>query len=112
MRTHAAGTFAMNCGFHGIPCVGYNGLDTQEILHPPTTVDIGDLDMILLRNVPPLTANYWQRVGRAGRRHRMAVLYTYCRNSNHDNYFFDDPYHLLRAPVQPPRFNLKNRVAI
>jgi hypothetical protein len=44
MRTHAAGTFAMNCGFHRIPCVGYNGLDTQEILHPLTTVDIGDLD--------------------------------------------------------------------
>ena len=22
MRTHAAGTFAMNCGFHGIPCIG------------------------------------------------------------------------------------------
>ena len=44
MRTHAAGTFAMNCGFHGIPCVGYKGLDTQEILHPLTTVDVGDLD--------------------------------------------------------------------
>jgi ATP-dependent helicase YprA (DUF1998 family) len=75
-------------------------------------VDIGDLDMILLRNVPPLTANYWQRVGRAGRRHRMAVLYTYCRNSHHDNYFFEDPYRLLRSPVDPPRFNLKNRVMI
>ena len=23
MRTHAAGTFAMNCAFHGIPCIGY-----------------------------------------------------------------------------------------
>ena len=44
MRTHAAGTFAMNCGFHGIPCVGYKGLDTQELLHPLTTVDLGDLD--------------------------------------------------------------------
>ena len=31
MRTHAAGTFAMNCGFHGIPCIGYKGLDTQEL---------------------------------------------------------------------------------
>jgi len=75
-------------------------------------VDIGDLDMILLRNVPPLTANYWQRVGRAGRRHRMAVMYTYCRNSHHDNYFFEDPYRLLRSPVDPPRFNLKNHVMI
>ena len=44
MRTHAAGTFAMNCAFHGIPCVGYKGLDTQEILHPLTTIEVGDLD--------------------------------------------------------------------
>ena len=44
MRTHAAGTFAMNCAFHRIPCVGYKGLDTQELLHPLTTVDVGDLD--------------------------------------------------------------------
>ena len=44
MRTHAAGTFAMNCAFHGIPCIGYNGLDTQETLHPLTTVEVGDLD--------------------------------------------------------------------
>jgi hypothetical protein len=44
MRTHAAGTFAMNCGFHGIPCIGYKGLDTQDILHPLTSVEIGDLD--------------------------------------------------------------------
>ena len=43
MRTHAAGTFAMNCAFHGIPCIGYNGLDTQERCHPNLSVDIGDL---------------------------------------------------------------------
>ncbi len=43
MRTHAAGTFAMNCGFHGIPCIGYKGLDTQELIHPLTTVEVGDL---------------------------------------------------------------------
>ena len=44
MRTHAAGTFAMNCAFHGIPCIGYRGLDTQQALHPSLTVDIGDLE--------------------------------------------------------------------
>jgi len=44
MRTHAAGTFAMNCAFHGIPCIGYKGLDTQEILHPYLSVKVGDLD--------------------------------------------------------------------
>ena len=43
MRTHAAGTFAMNCAWHGIPCIGYKGLDTQEICHPNLTVDLGDV---------------------------------------------------------------------
>lgn len=43
MRTHAAGTFALNCAYLGIPCIGYKGLDTQEILHPDLTVDLGDL---------------------------------------------------------------------
>lgn len=43
MRTHAAGTFALNCAYLGIPCIGYKGLDTQEICHPELTVEIGDL---------------------------------------------------------------------
>ena len=44
MRTHAAGTFAMNCAQLGIPCIGYEGLDTQRILHPELTVKDMDLD--------------------------------------------------------------------
>ena len=44
MRTHAAGTFSMNCSYLGIPCVGYNKLDTQRILHPNLSVDDGDLE--------------------------------------------------------------------
>ena len=37
----------MNCGFHGIPCIGYKGLDTQEILHPLLSVDMGDLEQAI-----------------------------------------------------------------
>ena len=43
MRTHAAGTFALNCAYLGIPCIGYKGLNTQEICHPDLTVEVGDL---------------------------------------------------------------------
>jgi len=43
MTTHAAGTFALNCAYHGIPCIGYKGLDTQEFCFPHLSVDIGDL---------------------------------------------------------------------
>ena len=75
-------------------------------------VDIGALDLVLCRNVPPTAANYWQRVGRAGRRRRMAVVYVYCRQAIHDAYFFEEPVRLLGAPIRPPRFNLKNDVLV
>ena len=42
MRTHAAGTFALNCAYLGIPCIGYKGLDTQEKCHPQLTVEVGN----------------------------------------------------------------------
>jgi hypothetical protein len=42
MKTHAAGTFTLNCAYLGIPCIGYKGLDTQEICHPELTVELGD----------------------------------------------------------------------
>ena len=44
MRTFAAGTFTMNCAYLGIPCVGYDFLDTQRLLHPKCTVGLGDLE--------------------------------------------------------------------
>lgn len=44
MRTHAAGTFALNCAYLGIPCIGYKGLDTQMMCHPDLTVEVGDLE--------------------------------------------------------------------
>ena len=44
MRTHAAGTFALNCAYLGIPCIGYKGLDTQETLHPSLSIEIGDIN--------------------------------------------------------------------
>jgi len=75
-------------------------------------VDIGQLDSVLMRNVPPLPANYWQRAGRAGRRHRMAVNLTYCRPVSHDRAYFADPLKLLAGRVDPPAFNLRNELMV
>ena len=44
LGTASAGTFNLNCSFHGIPCIGYSNVNTQNILHPLTTVDVGEID--------------------------------------------------------------------
>ena len=44
LGTAAAGTFNLNCSFHGIPCIAYSNSNTQNILHPLTTVELGDMD--------------------------------------------------------------------
>ena len=44
LGTASAGTFNLNCSFHGIPCIGYSNVNTQNILHPLTTVEVGDIE--------------------------------------------------------------------
>ena len=71
-------------------------------------VDIGKLEMVLLKNVPPSTPNYTQRVGRAGRRHRIATVFTYCRNMSHDSYFFEVPEEMITGNIRIPAFSMSN----
>lgn len=72
-------------------------------------VDLGDLDTIFLRNVPPEAFNYAQRVGRAGRRSgHPGFAITYCRRGPHDLYHFSEPQRMLIGKVQPPVLALRN----
>lgn len=76
-------------------------------------VDLGDLDTIFLRNVPPEAFNYAQRVGRAGRRSGYpGFAITYCRRAPHDLYHFSEPQRMLSGKVRPPTLSLRNEKII
>ena len=72
-------------------------------------VDLGDLEAVFLRNVPPEPFNYTQRVGRAGRRGSPGLALTYCRRNPHDLYHYEEPVErVIRGAVRPPRLRMKN----
>jgi hypothetical protein len=72
-------------------------------------VDISELNVVNMRNVPPTPANYAQRSGRAGRGGQPAFVFTYCAGgSPHDQFFFRQPEQMVAGQVQPPRIDLTN----
>lgn len=77
-------------------------------------VDLGDLDVIFLRNVPPETFNYAQRVGRAGRRSGFpGFAITFCRRNPHDLYHYAKPdERILKGIIRPPVISLRNEKII
>ena len=75
-------------------------------------IDVGGLDAIVLRNLPPRPDNYAQRGGRAGRRSRVGLVVGYARSTPHDQYFFDHADEMIAGAVPAPIFLLGNQDAL
>ena len=72
-------------------------------------VDVGELQSVVLRNMPPTTANYVQRAGRAGRRtDSAALIVTYAQRRSHDLSRYQDPATMVAGEVRAPYVPLAN----
>lgn len=72
-------------------------------------VDLGDLESVLCKNVPPSIANYQQRAGRAGRRAQVApIVLTTSRSGRFDRAVFEKFSEYLSAQPIIPYLSLDN----
>lgn len=72
-------------------------------------VDVGSLETVYMRDVPPSPSNYVQRVGRAGRgKHSAAFVMTYAKLSSHDFTYYDDPIAMISGKIKAPVFEIEN----
>lgn len=76
-------------------------------------VDVGELEAVFMRNVPPSAANYIQRAGRAGRRtSSTAFALTFAQRRSHDLTHYNNPQKLVTGEIKAPYFEVANEKVV
>ncbi|MGP5577341.1 DEAD/DEAH box helicase [Corynebacterium flavescens] len=72
-------------------------------------VDVGELQSVMMRNMPPRTANYVQRAGRAGRRAGSAAfVLTFAKRASHDIAVYQNPTDMIDGVMRTPYLSIEN----
>lgn len=81
----------------------YNSLNT--IVATSTLemgIDIGTLNTAINNSVPPLTSNFLQRVGRAGRTSGSALITNFAQSESHDLFYYGEPKDMMEGEIATP----------
>jgi len=83
----------------------------KVIIATPTLelgIDIGDLDVAILYNIPPTMSKYIQRTGRVGRRERKGYVITILGDDPISAYFERHPSEFFNRPLERQVVTLEN----
>ena len=70
------------------------------------SVDVGGLETVYMRDVPPSSANYAQRAGRT--RQSAAFVMIYAKLSLRDFTYYQDPPSMISGKIKAPVFEIEN----
>ncbi|MBC8343891.1 MAG: DUF1998 domain-containing protein, partial [Bacteroidetes bacterium] len=65
-------------------------------------IDVGSLNTAINTSIPPLTSNFLQRIGRAGRASGSAVIINFSQNKAHDLFYFAEPIEMMDGNINSP----------
>lgn len=125
VRKYSADVIPMRVEEHTAQLTSAKGQEYQDqfknglinILSCSTTfemgIDLGDLQSVVMSNIPPTVSNYKQRAGRAGRRASgTAFILAWASDRPHDQAYFREPPALISGKVQVPHVKIENQLII
>ena len=90
----------------------FRGGELNAVIATPTLelgIDIGDVDCVILSNIPPTYTRYVQRTGRCGRRGGRAYVFTLLGNDPISSYYERYPEEFFKREYDPVVMDLENR---
>ncbi len=70
---------------------------------------IGTLNTAINNSVPPLTSNFLQRVGRAGRTSGSALIANFAQSKAHDLFYYGEPKDMMEGEIATPGCYLEEK---